>query len=144
VALGDNAILALFDDGEEITVAALGAIGAGKFVRPGGNFQAGPLLDVSTPTSPLTGGNLPQVQACVAGEKALGVTKWDTAASGDVVGLYCGVQAVPMVAGATVIAGQEVQSDANGLPIPLAAGRSNGVALNGGAGGATIWVKLSI
>jgi hypothetical protein len=50
-------------------------------VKISGNPQGGPLLDISTPTSPLTKGNLLQVAPCVAGDKAFGVTKWDTAAA---------------------------------------------------------------
>lgn len=143
MALGDNAILPLFDDGEDITAAVTGAIASGKFVKIGATMQGGPLLDLSTPTSPLTKGNLIVVSACVAGDKAFGVTKWDTAAADDVVGLFTGTQLVPMLSGAAITAGAEVQSDANGLPITLAAGKANGIAVNTvGAGGATVWIKL--
>lgn len=142
MALGDNTILALFEPADDISAAVTAAVTAGKFVKISGNPQAGPLLDVSSPTSPLSGGNLLQVAACVAGDKAFGVTKWDTVAVGDVVGLFTGNQIVPMVAGAAIAAGQEVQSDLNGLPIPLAAGKANGLAVSGGAGGATVFIQL--
>jgi hypothetical protein len=75
--------------------------------------------------------------------RAFGVTKWDTAAADDVVGLFTGTQLVPMLSGAAITAGAEVQSDANGLPITLAAGKANGIAVNTvGAGGVTVWIKL--
>jgi hypothetical protein len=142
MALGDNTILALAEPADDITAAVTAVVTSGKFVKISGNPQGGPLLDISTPTSPLTKGNVLQVAPCVAGDKAFGVTKWDTAAVDDIVGLFTGNQIVPMVAGAAITAGQEVQSDLNGLPIPLAAGKANGMAVSGGAGGATVFIQL--
>lgn len=147
MALGDNAILPLFTPAQDVTAATTAAIGSGKFVKIGGNFQAGPLLDLSTPTSPLTKGNLMQVSLCGAGQKAFGVTKWDTAAADDVVGLFTGGQVVPMTAGAAITADNEVMSDASGNPIPWTsaaseANKANGKAVSGASNGATVWIKL--
>lgn len=149
MALGDNPILALYDPADDLTAAVTAAIGAGKFVKIGAAFQGGPALDISTPTGPLTKGNLPQVSLCGGGQRAIGVTKWDTAAADDVVGLYTGNQVVPMVAGAAITFGQKVMSDASGLPIPwvTAASEANdelGVAFSSGAGGATVYIKLKV
>lgn len=142
MATGDNAVIPLYEPGSRITAAATAAIGAGRFVKISGNLQGGPGLDVSTPTSPLTGGNLPQVAQCVAGDKAYGVSGWDAAASGDVLPVLNGPgMVVPMVSGAATTAGQEVQSDANGAAIPLAAGKSNGMAISAAAGG-VVYVRL--
>jgi hypothetical protein len=143
MALGDNTVLALFEPADDITAAVTAAVTSGKFVKvAAAGLQGGPLLDISSPTSPLTKGNLIQVTQCVAGDKAFGVTKWDTAAADDVVGLFTGNQIVPMIAGAAITAGQEIQSDAAGLPIPLAAGKANGLAVSNAAGAATVYIQL--
>jgi hypothetical protein len=47
-----------------------------------------------------------------------------------------------VVCGATITAGQEVQSDANGAAIPLAAGKANGIAMTGAAAAADAEIKL--
>jgi hypothetical protein len=143
MATGDNAIVPLFDPGAKITAAATAAIGAGRFVRPSANMQGGPLLDISGPTTALTGGNLMQVAQTVAGERAIGVAGWDASGAGEVLPVYNGPGiVVPMVSGAATAAGVEVQSDANGAAIPLAAGRPNGMAISAAAGG-VVYVRLS-
>lgn len=142
MAYGDNAILPLYRPADELTARTVAAIGSGKFVKPSAAFEGGPLLDISTPTAPFTGGNNFRVAACVAGDKSIGVTAWDTAADGDKVTVYCGGQVVPMIAGANITGGVEVQSDAAGLPITLAAGRSNGICLSTVLSGAVAWIKL--
>lgn len=149
MALGDNPIVALYDPADDLTAAVTAAIGAGKFVKPGATFQGGPLLDTSSVSGPLTKGNLPVVSLCGAGQRAIGVTKWDTVAADDVVGLYCGNQVVPMIAGAAITFGQKVMSDAAGLPTPwvTAAAEANdelGVAMSTAAGAATVYIKLKV
>jgi predicted RecA/RadA family phage recombinase len=142
VATGDNAIVPLHEVGDRITAAAGAAIGAGRFVRISANMQqTSPLLDISTSLSPLTGGNLPVVSQCTAGQKAFGVAEWDAAAAGDVLGVYCGHFIVPMVSGAAITAGVEVESDANGAAITLASGKANGIAVNTAVGG-VVYVRL--
>lgn len=144
MALGDNAILALHDPADNVTVAVTAAVLAGRFVSATTGFQGGPLLDLTTSTSPLTGGNLPQVAPSGAGARVLGVTKWDTVAAGDVVGIYCGGQIVPVVAGGVIAAGAEVESDATGRAVTLAAGKAAGVTLNAtAAAGQIAYVKLN-
>ena len=49
---------------------------------------------------------------------------------------------VPVTAGAAITAGQEVQSDATGQAIPLAAGKPAGLAMSGAAAGADCQVKI--
>jgi hypothetical protein len=141
VATGDNPITPLFEDADRITAAATAAVGSGRFVKPSGNFQGGPLLDLTGPTTPLVGGNLIQAAQCVAGDKALGVADRDASGSGEVFGIITGHDIVPMVSGAATTAGAEVQSDANGAAIPLAAGRPNGIAVSAASGG-IVYVKL--
>jgi hypothetical protein len=143
MAYGDNPVVPLREPGERPTAAVTAAVTGGRFVKISGNYQGGPLLDLSTPTSPLTGGNLPQIAQCVAGDKAYGVSGHDGPTAGDVIPVLQGPgMVVPMTAGAAITAGQEVQSDANGNPIPLAAGKSNGMAESGAGNGATVYVRL--
>jgi|SRR3954470_21536835 hypothetical protein len=139
MAVGDNPVIPLFEEGHRPTAAAAAAVVAGKFVKIGADLQASPILNVATP---LVGGNLAQVVQCVAGDRAIGISGWDAPTIGDVLPVICLPLIVPMIAGAAVTFGNEVQSDAAGNPIPLAAGKSNGIALNSAAGGATVWVAL--
>jgi hypothetical protein len=139
MAVGDNPVIPLFEEGHRPTAAAAAAVFAGKFIKVGADLQASPILNTTTP---LVGGNLMQVVQCVAGDRAIGISGWDAPNVGDVLPVISLPIVVPMVAGAAVTFGQEVQSDAAGLPIPLAAGKSNGIALNSAAGGATVWVAL--
>jgi len=139
MATGDNPVVPLFEPGERPTAAATAAIGAGKFLKVSADMQASPILNVTTP---LVGGNLFQVAQTVAGDRAIGVAGWDASGSGEVLPVLGPNMVVPMVAGAAITFGNEVQSDAAGLPIPLAAGKSNGIALNSASGGAIVWVWL--
>lgn len=146
MATGDNPIIPLFEDADRITAAATAAIGSGRFVKPSGNFQAGPLLDITGPTTPLTGGNLIQVAQCVAGDRALGVADRDASGSGEVLGVITGHDIVPMVSGGATTAGAKVMSDANGAAVPWtsAASEANnalGIAVSAAAGG-ICYVKL--
>lgn len=146
MATGDNRIAPLFQDGAHLTAAITAAVSSGRFVAPSGSFQAGPLLDVSTPTSPLTGGNLPQVAQCGAGARALGVAETDGATSGDVIPVYSGPgTVVPVTAGGTVTAGQQVESDSTGRAITWAgtiATQPNGLALSSATVGNPVYVRL--
>jgi hypothetical protein len=137
MATGDNSIVPLYEPGTRITAAVTAAVTGGKFVRPSGNFQSGPLLSTAS-----DGGNI-QVATCGAGLRALGVAGYDGATAGDKIPVICGHDiVVPMTAGAAITAGQEVESDANGNPIPLATGRPNGMAISGAANGATVYIRL--
>jgi len=149
MALGDNSIVPLFDPGDDLTAAVTAAVTAGRFCKISGNFQGGPLLSLSTPTSPLTKGNLIQVAPCGAGEQAIGVSKWDAPTADDVVGLYSGNKVVPMVADGAVTAGDKIMSGATGgaKTWATAASEANnclGVAVSGAADTATVYVKLNL
>lgn len=142
MALGDNAITPLYRRGIDLTARVTAAIGAGKFVRFTGAFEGGPLLDVSTPLSPLTGGNNFRVGLCAAAAKASGVTAWDTTADGDKVTIYGPGEVVPMTAGAAINGGDEVECNASQNPIPLAAGKACGQAIANAGNGAVVYVRL--
>ena len=75
---------------------------------------------------------LTQVSRSVAGERAYGVAARDAAIGANVMVFTEGD--VPVTSGAALTAGQEVQSDATGRAIPLAAGKSLGVVLDDVAG----------
>jgi hypothetical protein len=82
------------------------------------------------------------VALCGAAAKASGVAAWDTAADGDKVLIYGPGEVVPMVAGAAINGGDEVEANASGNPIPLAAGKACGQAVATAANGATVYVRL--
>jgi Uncharacterized conserved protein (DUF2190) len=147
MAKGDNPIIPLYEPGSRITGAATAAITSGRFVKPA-DFQGGPLLDLSTPTSPLTKGNMLKVTQCGAGEKAIGVAGWDAPSADDELPVINGPGiVVPMVAGGTIAAGAKVMSDANGQPVAWTsaaseANNANGIALNAVTVGQTVYVRL--
>jgi hypothetical protein len=140
MAKGDNAILPLYEDADNLTAAVTAAVTGGRFVSPSASFQSGPLLNAAAPAT--DGGNI-QVAHTGAGLKALGVAAYDGPAVGDKIPVYTGRFVVPMTAGAAITAGQQVEANASGQPIPLAAGVSNGLAVSTAASGATVYVRLS-
>lgn len=77
------------------------------------------------------------IECSVSGEQALGVLGWDLA-TGQVGTVYKhGIgHILPVVCGANITAGQEVQTDAQGRAIPLASGKSLGIALDSASSGA--------
>lgn len=149
MALGDNPIAALFDPGDKRSAAVTAAVTAGRFVRISAVPEGGPPLDLSTPTSPLTGGNLIKVATCGAGQRAFGVSRWDAPTIGDVVGIYCGSQTVPMVADGAVTAGDIIMSGATGgaktwVTAASDANKELGIAETTAADTATVYVKLNL
>jgi hypothetical protein len=84
----------------------------------------------------------PVVAPCGAGVRGIGVFGYDQV-SGDKVTVYTkGI--MPVVAGAALTTGQEVQSDANGHAIPVAGGRPMGKAVADCANGAVAQILLQI
>jgi len=78
---------------------------------------------------------------CGAGARAYGVSMEAAAAAGEALSVM--VTGIALVeAGASVTAGQEIESDANGKGIPLDTGKSNGVAGNSCSAGQDIRVVL--
>ncbi len=147
MALGDNAISALFDPGEKISAAVTAAVTAGRFLTISGVWQAtAPGLSIS---APLTKSNLPQVAHCGAGGRACGVSRWDAPTADDVVGMYCGTQLVPMVADGAVTAGDIIMSGATGgaktwVTAASDANHELGQAWSTAADTATVYVKLNL
>lgn len=125
--------------GEAIPVQAVSAITGKLFVKVVAARLGGGARGLSTDTK-----NLIQVGPCTAsGEAALGVSKFDTPIGG-VGGVFARSSGyvVPVIAGAAITAGQEVQTDATGKAIPLAAGKALGYALDDAANAADAEIKL--
>lgn len=149
MATGDNPITPLFEGGDRpITAAVTAAVSASRFVKIAAAPTGGPLLDLSTPTSPMTGGNLIQVVTCTAGAKAFGVAGHDAASAGDPLRVHQAGSIVPVIAGTGgVTAGQEVMSDASGGAVTWtsAASEANkacGIAVTSAAAGSVVYVRL--
>jgi hypothetical protein len=141
MAKGDNPCIPLYYDSPPVTGAATAAIVGGRFVVVGGAFQSSPLFNASSPAT--DGGNI-QITQAGAAAKVFGVAAYDAAAALDKIPVWHGdTTVVPMVAGGTVTAGQEVESDAAGKPITLASGKAAGIAESSGAAGATVYIRLT-
>lgn len=82
---------------------------------------------INTPTAAATPNVVPVV-TCGAGGVAIGVFQRDADAGALVTVMRQANMVLPVRAGAAVAAGDEVQSDATGRAIPLAAGKRIGVA----------------
>lgn len=119
-----NEAIAYFDPGDDLNGQASAAVSGRRFVAPSGAKQAGSqALAADT-----FGGSIPVAHAG-AGVKPLGVSTYD-AAIGAKLPIARGHKVFPVEAGAAIAPGAEVQSDATGRAIPLAAGRPAGMCLN--------------
>lgn len=123
--------------GEDFTGQVTAAVTGKRFLKISGNRTSGPGL-----SSTAEGSNY-KVATAAAGDHAIGVSKYDQATVGGKVGVIReGI--VPVTAGATITAGQAVQSDATGQAIPLAAGVKLGVAMADAASGADAEIALML
>jgi hypothetical protein len=106
-----------------------------RFVAPSGDVTGGPGLSTDMQ-------NLYRCQHAGAGKKPAGVAKYDVT-SGGTGGMHGQPgMIVPVTTGAAIVAGVEVESDANGMAITLASGRAAGLAMSGAGSGADCQVKL--
>lgn len=131
-----NECIPKYEPGADLTGHCTAQVVGCRFLKISGDKQG---VDyVSDDTS---GGNIKVAQA-VAGDKIVGVAGYD-AASGRKVKVVRGPgKIVPVDLGADVTAGAEVQSDANGKAIPLAAGAAAGYAITGGTNGTRGYIAL--
>lgn len=137
MALGDNPCVPLYKPGGEITGHATAAITGGRFVDISAAPASGPALNTAT-----DGANL-KVATCGAGARSFGVAGYDAAASGDKIPVHAQPGSiVPVTAGGTVTAGQEVESDATGRAITLATGKACGKAVTSATVGNPVYVRL--
>lgn len=116
----------LFSDHRSVTAKASGAIPGSRFVKlvAGGTFQQ------------------PKVALCGAGEQAYGVSGWSVADGETLTIQKVGHWTVE--AGAALVAPVEVQSDATGRAIALAAGKRLGSLHHDAALGADAGVELKL
>lgn len=108
-----NECIPYFEDADRVTGHCTATVRGKRFVVVSGNLQ--------------TDNNIAVAEAG-AGGAAFAVSGYD-GATGAKIPLISGNQIVPVTAGAALTAGQEVQSDATGRAIPLAAGKSLGKVL---------------
>lgn len=120
-----NEAIAYFDPGDDLTCQAAAAITGRRFVVPTLPKQ----VASQALASDGAGGN-PIVAMAGAGVKPLGVSTYDQPTIGGKIPIMRGHKVVPVEMGAAGTVGAEVQSDATGRAIPLAAGRPAGMLLN--------------
>lgn len=111
-----------FEPGDRITCTPTAAVSGKRFVAISGNQQADGTYSVSPPA---------------AGGRVLGVAAWDAPIGGKVTVIKGAGYVLPVVLGAAgLAAGTEVQVDATGAVVALAAGRAVGFLMTaGGAAG---------
>lgn len=121
--------------GETFTAKASAAVKGKRFVKISGNRTGGGGQGAAGATTVGVGlssdvENLYQVAQCVAKDQCIGVAGWDAAITAElkVYGKGHGV-ILPVVAGAAIVAGAEVESDAEGRAITLAAGKALGICM---------------
>jgi hypothetical protein len=118
-----------------ITVHCTAAVTGKRFLTVTGK-QAGPAVSDS-----VTGGNLTG-RISTAGEHASGVAAHDQESGKKVTMIGSPGVVLPVTAGATLAAGDAVQSDGTGRAIPLAAGAKLGTCEVGAATNADAQIKL--
>ena len=131
-----NECIPLYRPGADITAVAGGAITGKTFVKVSAGLNPGNAVTGTSAT-------LVTVVTNTAAGKAFGVATYD-AASGARLPIICGPgRVVPVTSGAAVAAGAEVESDASGRAITLAAGKPLGMALSASTGaGQDLFVRL--
>lgn len=104
-----NECIPYYKPGKDVTAKAAAALTGKRLCVISANRTSGPGLSATAE------GSVYQVNVCGAGAKAFGVTPYDVA-SGELHNVIRG-GIVPITAGGTVTAGQQVESDATGRVI---------------------------
>jgi hypothetical protein len=139
MATGDNPIHVLFDEADDVTVKATGAVSAGHAVNVSADMEKAPTS--FSAASPLTGGNLIQAAHASAGAKPFGVARTDIA-SGEVGGVKrSGI--VAMVSSGAITAGAQVEVGAAGVAVVFGTGIPFGQAVTTAAGN-IVYVALNV
>lgn len=106
------------EDGDRLTCTPTAAVSGKRFVAISGNIQADGTFSVAPPA---------------AGGRVFGVAAWDSPIGGKVTVLRTSNMILPVTLGAAgLAAGAEVQVDATGAVVALAAGRAVGFLLTAG------------
>ena len=122
--MASNECIPYWDNGDTITCYAQTAVIGKRFVSVTGARQSGTVGTSAVgpqPTVNLTGAGL---GSCI------GVAAYDAAAGQSVTVFHEPSIILPVTAGASITAGQLVQSDATGRAIPFSAGKILGLALD--------------
>lgn len=117
-----NDCIPFFEPGDRVTGTPTAAVQGKRFVAISGNQQADGTYSIAPP---------------VAGGRVLGLAAWDAGVGVKVTVIRGAGFIAPVVAGAdNMAAGAEVQVDATGAVVPVAAGRAVGflVTASGAAG----------
>lgn len=115
-----NDCIPYFEPGDRITGTPTASVSGKRFVAISGNQQADGTYSVAPPA---------------AGGRVLGVAAWDAPIGGKVTIIKGSGYIVPVVTGAAgLAAGAEVQVDATGAVVALAAGRAVGFLMTAGGG----------
>lgn len=136
-----NTCIPLFKPGQDITGHCSAAVVGKTFLDIAATIQSGPAITtVNLPTT-YDGGNI-VVKTCAAKKHPIGVAAYDRAEGEKVPILRGSGLVVPVTAGGAITAGEEVESNATGLAIKLAAGVAAGKAINTAAEGEDVFVSL--
>jgi hypothetical protein len=125
-----------YTDGR-ISYEATAAVTGKRFLKISGSRESGPGLSTTA-----EGGNYRMAQA-VAGDKAVGVSDKDVPSGEKGVCLGQPGWVLPVTSGAAIAAGAEVQADAAGKAVTLAAGKSLGVCMTA-VGGADVDAEIKL
>src|SRR3954468_5155373 len=130
-----NTCYPLFET-SDVTFQATAAVTGKRFLSISADITSGPGLSATS-----EGSNLRMAHAA-AGAKAFGVSKYDVA-SGAKGGVYgTPGRVVPVTAGGTVTAGQQVEVGTTGQAITLASGIAVGLAVTSATSGNDVFVKI--
>lgn len=113
-----NVLIPVFESDRKLTGRCTAAVRGRRFVAVAGDIPGG-----------IFGTENIRIRECGAGEKAVGISNHDGVLNEEI-GMTNHSVVAPMPAGAAIVAGDEVESDAQGRPIPLATGRANGIAVS--------------
>lgn len=137
----NNTCIPLFKDGDDLTGRVITANVVGKTFGVISGLESGPGLTFPGIPGTYSGGNL-QVSKCPAGAAADCVFAYDQVVGEIVPLLAAHGSIVPVSAGAAITAGQDIEVDAAGKAIPLAAGKRVAKAVTAAASGADVFVRL--
>lgn len=119
----------LFDAGMKPTTGHTTAAVVGKTLADiSGDIQSGPGITTVALSTTFDGGNI-QVATCAAKKHAIGVFAYDRAEGEPVPVLYAAGAVLPVTAGEAITAGWELESNAEGKVVKLAAGTAIGKAV---------------
>lgn len=114
--------------------------------RPGADVSATPTAPVKGKTfvnvSGAIAGGLVKVAPATAAGPAFGVAAFDAPTGGTVAVIRGSKQILPVVAGGTLAAGEEVEVGAGGKAVKLASGKAVGRALDAAAADADVFIEI--